>query len=52
MRMPRKSGEVVFRHVVAEVVEQKEWIKVLRISKSECAPKVHAGTFEGGLRLD
>src|SRR5579863_2876630 len=52
MRVPRKSRKVIFRHVVAEIVEQKKWIEVLGISKTEGAAQMHTGTFERGFRFD
>src|ERR1700722_16364470 len=42
MRMPGKSREVIFGHVVAEIIEQEERIEVRRIAKAKarrrCTP--------------
>src|SRR6185295_7075815 len=51
MRVPRKSCQIVFRNIVAKVVEQKEGIKVPGIAKTECPPQMHPGTFERRFRL-
>ena len=37
VRMPGKSRAVIFRTVVAEVVEEKEWIEVAGITETEGA---------------
>jgi len=37
MRMPGEAAEIVSRVFIAEIVEQKEWVKVLRLAKSERA---------------
>src|SRR4051812_4786580 len=51
MRMPRESGEVVFRPLVAEIVEQEKWIELFRLAETKGALKLYAGTFERGLSL-
>ena len=51
MRMPRKSGQVVRRPIVSEVVEQQKRIEVARISEPEGAPQPDARTFQRRLRL-
>src|SRR5215831_15451852 len=50
--MPGKSRAIVFRTIVAEVVEQKEWIELARIPEAEGAPQPHARAFNGGFGLD
>jgi hypothetical protein len=50
--MPRKSCAIVFRTIVAEVVEQEEWIEFARIPETEGATQPHARTFNRGLGLD
>jgi hypothetical protein len=52
MRMPWKTGEVVLRVFVAEIIEQKERVELLGISKSKCAAKVHTGAFNRGLSFN
>jgi hypothetical protein len=46
MRVPRESGEVVARVVVAEIVEEQERIELRRISEAKSTPEVHAGAFD------
>src|SRR6516165_1788261 len=50
--MPGKSGAIVFRTIVAEVVEQKEWIELGGIPESEGATQLHACAFNRGLGFD
>jgi hypothetical protein len=55
--MPRcgchgKSREVLLGVVVAEVVQQQEWIELLGVAEAEGAAQVHARPFERGLGLD
>src|SRR6185436_9770785 len=47
MRMPRKPGHVVARAVVAEIVEQQEWIELGGIAEAERALQLDAGAFNG-----
>ena len=50
--MPGKSGAIVFRTIVAEVVEQEEWIELAGIPEAEGATQLHARTFNRGFGLD
>src|SRR5262245_17178465 len=50
--MPGKSGAIVFRTIVAEVVEQEERIELARIPEAEGAAQLHARAFNRGLGLD
>src|SRR5579864_1438325 len=52
VRMPRESGQIVLRNIVAEIVEEEEGIEVFCVSKTECSPKMHARTLESRLRFD
>src|SRR6202011_6357961 len=52
VRMPGKSGEIILRHVIAEIVEQKKGIELGRVAKAKCAPQVHACALRGGLAAD
>ena len=52
VRVPREPGQVVARHVVAEVVEQQEGIVLVGVAKAERAAQAHAGAFDGGLGFD
>src|SRR6185312_17430883 len=40
--MPRESGQILTRDVVAEVVEQQKWVEIRRIAEAESAPQVDA----------
>ena len=51
VRMPRESGEVIRRAVVAEIVEQQKRIELRRVAEAERAAQLDAGAFDGGLRL-
>jgi hypothetical protein len=44
--MPGKSGAIVFRTIVAEVVEQEKWIEFARIPETEGAPQLDACTLD------
>src|SRR5262249_38610926 len=44
--MPGKSSAIVFRTIVAEVVEQKEWIELAGIPEAEGATQFHARTLD------
>jgi hypothetical protein len=50
--MPGEAGKVIFRHVIAKIVEQKEGIKVLGVSESESAAEVNACALKSWLRLN
>src|SRR5205807_7779842 len=52
MRMPREPSQIILGNVVAEIVQEKEWIEVGCIAESESAAKMHAGAFERRLGLD
>jgi len=50
--MPGKSCAIVFRAIVAEVVEQEEWIELARIPEAEGATQLHACTLDCGFGLN
>src|SRR5262249_40219005 len=50
--MPREAFQVVFRHVVAKIVEQQKGIEIRRVAETERAPQVYAGTLHGRFGLD
>ena len=52
MRVPGKSGEVVRRIFVAEVVEQQERIEFLGFAETEGALQLDAGALDGGLGFE
>jgi hypothetical protein len=43
--MPGKSGPIIFRTVVAEVVEKEERVEVSGIAEAECTVKLHTCAF-------
>src|SRR3954454_25357990 len=45
MRMPGKSGQVVFRNVVPKIVEQKERIEIRSVAEAESTAQMHPGAF-------
>src|SRR6185437_4383755 len=51
MRMPRETGEIVARPVVAEVVEQQERVGFAGLAEAEGAAQFDAGALDGRLRL-
>src|SRR5580704_16162803 len=52
MRMPGKAGAIIFRPVVAEIVEQQERIGGLGFAEAERAAQLYAGALGRGLRGD
>src|SRR5580698_8177654 len=50
MRMPRKAGAIVVRPVVAEIVEQQEWIGFRRFAEAKSAAQLDARALHRGLR--
>ena len=46
VRMPREARQVILRNVIAEVVEQEEWVEVGRIAEPERAAQTHARAFK------
>jgi hypothetical protein len=50
--VPRKAGQIVGWIVVAEVVQQQEWIEFLGFAKPEGAFELYARAFECGLGLN
>src|ERR1700730_11779455 len=49
VRVPWKARQIILGNIIAEIVEQEERVKLLRVSESECAPQVHACAFESRL---
>src|SRR6202030_517959 len=52
VRMPRKTRQIILRHVVPEIVQQQERIKLGSIPKAEGPAQMHARPFAGRLRFD
>ena len=52
VRMPRKSGQVIFRVVIAKIVQQQKRIEILRFAEAEGALQLHAGALQSRLRLN
>jgi hypothetical protein len=51
MGMPGKSGAVVIGAIIAEIIEQEEWVELLRFAESKGAVKLYTRAFERRLRL-
>jgi hypothetical protein len=52
VRMPGKSRNVIFRILIAEVVQQQEWIEILGFAEAEGALQLYASTLDCGFRLN
>jgi hypothetical protein len=52
MGVPGETSQVVLGDIVAEVIEEKKWVELGRVSEAECAAQAHARTFNGRLRYD
>jgi hypothetical protein len=52
MWMPGESRQVIFRILIAEVVQQQEGIEFLRFTEAESALQFHARALDRGLRLN
>src|SRR5262245_4726892 len=52
VRMPRKSGAIVLRALIAEIVEQQERIEVAGVAEAEGAAQLYSGPLHGGLGFD
>jgi hypothetical protein len=50
--MPRKSGEIIFRKLIAKIIEQKKGIIVRGVAEPESTPQMHARAFHSGFGLD
>ena len=48
MRMPRESSQVIGGILVAEIVQQEEWIEFLGLAKAEGTLQFNACPFDGG----
>jgi len=49
--MPRETGNIVGRMVVAKIVEEEERVELLRFAETEGTLLFDAGAFDGGLGL-
>jgi len=52
MRVPGETRKIVFWNVVAEIIEEKERIKIGGGAKAKSTPEVHTGSFHGGFCAD
>ena len=52
VRMPRKSGQVIPRIVVAKIIQQKKRIEILRLAEAERALQLDARALDGRLGLN
>ena len=52
MRMPGKSRQIIFRILVAEIIQQQERIEILGLAEAEGALQLYARAFDRRLRLN
>jgi hypothetical protein len=52
VRMPGKSGQVIRRILVAEIVKQQKWIEIFRFAEAKGALEFNPGALDGGFRLN
>jgi hypothetical protein len=52
MRMPGESGKVIFRNIIAEVIEEEERVEIRGSPEPERAAKVHARSLQRWLGLN
>ena len=52
VRVPGKAREIILGNVIAEVIEQEEWIEVGGVAEAEGAAQVYARAFERWLGFD
>jgi hypothetical protein len=45
--MPWKPFEIIFGMLIAEIIEEEEWIKIRCITKTECSVKTNTCTLHG-----
>jgi hypothetical protein len=50
--MPWEACQIILRDVIAEVVQKKERIEVLRVPEAECPTQMHARAFKRWFRFD
>src|SRR2546426_12212545 len=46
VRMPRKAGQIVLWNIIAEIVQQEEWIELFCVSETEGTAEMHTRTFK------
>lgn len=47
--VPRETGQVILRNIVAEIIEKKERIEVRSVAEAKCAAQMNACAFQGRL---
>src|SRR2546427_6070379 len=52
VRMPRKAGQIVLWNIIAEIVQQEEWIELFCVPETECTAEMHTRTFKSRFRFD
>src|SRR6266404_2726361 len=52
VRMPRKSRQIIFGNIIAEIVEEKKRVEVRGVAEAEGAAQMHARTFHRWLGFD
>jgi hypothetical protein len=52
MRVPRKTGEVILGHIIPEIIEEEERVKVRSIAEAEGPAQMHTSAFESRFRFN
>ena len=52
MRMPRKAFQILFRNIVAEIVQKQEGIEIGGVAEAKGPAKVYAGSFQRWFGFD
>src|SRR5579872_7441457 len=52
MRVPGKTGKIIFRYIIAEVIKQQEGVKVGCVAKAKCTAEMNSRALHGRLRFD
>jgi hypothetical protein len=45
--MPWEPCQIVFRNVIAKIIEQEKRVEVLGVSETKSAAEMHASTLQG-----
>src|SRR5260221_303361 len=49
--MPRKSRQIILRHIVPKIIQQQKRIKIRCVPETEGPAQMHARSFAGRLRF-
>ena len=50
--VPRETGQIIFRHIIAEIVKEKEWVEIGRIAEAERPSQMDSRPFERRFGFD